>query len=65
MVSLGITLYSKLNWKNHISKVKEKVIRSIGALSSITRLTWEGNYYSLQKIFKTVIIPQLTYGASI
>ncbi len=64
-VNLGITLQSKLSWKDQVSKIKEKAIKSIGALSSITGSTWGGNYYSLRKIFKAVIILQLAYGVSI
>ncbi len=64
-VNLGITLQSKLSWKDRVSKIKEKVIQSIGALSSITRSTWGGNYHSLPKIFKPVIIPHFACGASI
>ncbi len=50
-VNLGITLQSKLSWKNHVSKIKEKLIKSIGALSSITGSKWRGNYHALRKIF--------------
>ena len=64
-VSLGITLQSKLSWKDHISKVKKKAVKSIGALSSIVGLTLGSNYLPLRRIFKAVIIPQITYGASI
>lgn len=64
-VNLGITLNSKLSWKDHVSKAKEKAIKNLGALSSIPGSTWGGDYHSLQKIFKAVIVPQLAYGASI
>lgn len=64
-VNLGITLNSKLSWKDQVSKVIEKAIKNLGALSSITGSTWGGNYHSLRKIFKAVIIPQLAYGVSI
>ncbi len=62
-VNLGITLQSKLSWKDHISKIKEKAIKSIWALSSIKRSTFGGNYHTLPTILKAVIIPQLAYGA--
>ncbi len=51
-VNLGITIQSKLSWKDYVSKVKEKAIKSIKALSSITESIWGGNYHSFQKIFK-------------
>ena len=64
-INLGISFESKLSWKNQISKIKEKAIKSIAALTSITGSTWGGSYLALRKIFKAVIIPQITYGASI
>ena len=48
-----------------MSKVKGKAIKTIGALSSIAGSTWGGNLLALRRIFKAVIIPQITYGASI
>ncbi len=64
-VTLGITLQSKRSWKDYVSKIKEKSIKSIGVLSSMTWSTWRGNYHSLQKIFKAVIILELAYRTSI
>ncbi len=64
-VNFGITHQSKLSWKDQIFKIREKAVKSIGALLSITGSTWGGNYFTLRKIFKAVIIPQITYGASI
>ncbi len=63
--NLGMTLQSTLKWKDQISKIKEKAVKSIGAPLSITRSTWRANYLALRKIFKTLIIPQITYGTSI
>lgn len=62
-VNLGITLQSNLSWKNHISKVKRKAVKTIGALSSIAKYTWGGNFLALRQIFRVVIVPQITFGA--
>ncbi len=35
-VNLGVTFESKLSGKNQISKIKEKAIKSIAVLTSIT-----------------------------
>ncbi len=64
-INLGITLQSKLSWKDHISKIKTKAIRSLRALSSIAGSTWGRDFLAMRKIFKTVIIPQITYGVSL
>ena len=61
-VNLGITLQSKLSWKDHVSKVKGKAIKTIGALSSIAGSTWGGNFLALRQIFRAVIIPQIHTG---
>ena len=62
-INLGITLQSKLSWKDHVSRIKSKAIKSLGALSSIAGSTWGGDFLAMRKIFKAVIIPQITYGA--
>ncbi len=64
-VNLPITLQLKLSWKDQISKIREKAVKRIEALLSIKRSAWGSNYLALRKIFKAVIIPQITYGASI
>ena len=64
-INLGLTLQSKLSWKDHISKIKSKAIKSLGAMSSIAGSTWGGGFLAMRRIFKSVIIPQITCGASI
>lgn len=39
-----------------MSKVKGKVIKTIGALLNIARSTWDRNFLALQRIFKIEII---------
>lgn len=37
----------------------------MGALASIAGSTWGGDFWAIRKIFKAVIIPQITYRRSI
>ncbi len=46
-VHLGSIPQLKLSWKDQLSKIGEKVVKSIGALLSITRSKWRGNYLAL------------------
>lgn len=64
-INLDITLQSKFSWKDHISKIKSKVIKSLGLLSSIIVSIWSRNFLALRKIFKVVIVFNITYRASI
>lgn len=62
---LGITMDTELNWKQHIQKLKLKVSRSIGALSSLAGSTWGAKVTELRRIYQAVVIPQMMYGCSI
>ena len=62
---LGIQLDRKLLWNEHLKDLKSKAIKSIGALSSLSSSTWEGNILSLRRLYLSVIIPQITFCCSV
>ena len=61
---LGVRLDTKLNWREHINQVKEKVAKSIAGLSKLARSTWDGNLRTVRQMYKAVVLPQMTYCCS-
>lgn len=61
---LGIMFDTKLKWNAHISLVKSKVQKSIGALASLGGSTWGASLQVLRKIYIAVVVSQMTYGLS-
>lgn len=59
---LGIILDSQLAWKPQVEHVRNKSMKSVGALSKLGALTWGGSLLKLRQIYLAVIVPQLTYA---
>lgn len=62
---LGLILDQKLNWNDHIEHIEAKTIKSLGALSSLGGSTWGTGYKGLRQIYQAIILPQITYAASV
>jgi len=61
---LGITLNSKLTFRDHIITMTDKCSKLIFALSKSAKLNWGLNYTTLKTIYAGVILP-LLYGAPV
>jgi hypothetical protein len=55
---LGIILDNKLNWKNHISYLTQKIAKSIGILSRARQLL---NFDTLKQLYYSFLYPYLYY----
>ena len=53
---------SKLNWKNHISKLKAKCAKNLNLLKSITALKWGAGQETLMRLYRAIIRPKIDYG---
>ena len=63
--SLGITIYNKLNYKEHSERLREKVKRSWDRISRVGGSKWCLSIPTLLMLYKTIIIPQLMYASPI
>lgn len=59
---LVIILDLQLMWKPQVEHVKNKLMRSLGALSRLRVSTWGGSFLKPRQIYLAVIVPQLTYA---
>lgn len=61
----GVRVDIKLNWREHINQVKEKVTKSIARLSKLAGSTWDGNMRTIKQMYEAVVLPQMTYCSSV
>ena len=61
----GLILDTKLNWEGHIEHIEAKTAKSLGALSCLAGSTWSTSYKGLRQIYQAMILPQITYAASV
>ena len=60
---LGLTWDKKLSWKPHITKLKEKCLRTLNILKSITSQSWGSDQLMTIRIFRSITRSILDYGA--
>ena len=62
---LGVTLDSKMTWKDHIELKCIKTKQTIMNLRRYSKLTWGANRNILSKLYESIAKPMLLYAASI
>ena len=62
---LGLVLDNMLNWESYIEHIEAKTTKSLGALSSLAGSTWGTSYNGLRQVYQAIILPQMTYAASV
>ena len=62
---LGLTIDEKLNWNSHITKTTKKCKRILGACIKAIGKTWGISNDKIMWLYKTIILPTLSYGAVI
>ena len=60
---LGLTWAKNFTWKPHIAKLKEKCLRTLNILKSITSQSWGGDQLITIHIFRSITRSILDYGA--
>ena len=60
---LGMTLESRLNWKEHIDKMRKKAKRALNTIKVVVDKKWEGDYRTLKKkLYSVVFRSKMDYG---
>jgi ribonuclease HI len=62
---LGIHLDQKLQWSRQADAAMTKAIKSITALNSLSGSTWGFSLGHLRQLYQAIVVPQLTYCASV
>jgi hypothetical protein len=60
---LGVWLNNKLFWKNHLAKVKGKMVTQMLAFSKLAAFAWETSVSSARQMYAMVIRSVLAYAA--
>ena len=62
---LGVELDRRLKWNEQIASIRQKALKSVGALTSLAGSVWGGNFKALRKIYTGVVVPQLTHCCTV
>jgi ribonuclease HI/exonuclease III len=62
---LGVTMDSKLEWREHIAKIEHKTAKTVNAIGALGSSTWGIDLASTRKIYQGVVIPQMMYASSL
>ncbi len=62
---LGVTLDSKLKWKEHIQEIHRKTTSTVNALGCLGSSTWGIRLADMRKIYRGVAVPQMMYACSL
>lgn len=59
---LGIILDAELNWLSHLEHITKRVSQLVQAMQAISGSTWGVSRESLLRLYRTIIIPPITYA---
>lgn len=61
-IYLGLTIDTKLNWREHVTKKCTCIKRLLFIVNKCCRLTWGISREKLITIYKSIFVPKLLYG---
>ncbi|KAJ6439194.1 cytochrome P450 [Purpureocillium lavendulum] len=61
---LGVTMDSKLRWRQHIDEMERKVSKTIAALSCLGNSAWGVRTKEMRTVYRGVAVPQMMYACS-
>jgi ribonuclease HI len=62
---LGLTMDTKMRWKEHIEEIRQRATKTVTALSCLGGSTWGVGLIDMRKIYKGTALPQMMYASSI
>ena len=62
---LGLTMDSKLRWKEHVEEIRRKATKTVTALSCLGSSTWGVSLVDARRIYEGTALPQMMYACSI
>jgi ribonuclease HI len=62
---LGLLIDYKLNWKSQVQHAAKKGIQTALAINRLSSAKWGINYINLRRLFLSIVIPRMFYGAII
>ena len=62
---VGVVLYNKLNFTNHVNTITEKVEKRISILKKLTSIKWESSQTALYETYSTYIKPIFKYESGV
>ena len=62
---LGVTLDTKLRWKDHVGTIGQKATRTVHMLGSLGSFTWSVRPQDMRRLYETTALSQMMYACSI
>ncbi|KAL6152343.1 hypothetical protein ACJQWK_05935 [Exserohilum turcicum] len=62
---LGLTMDSKLQWKEHVEEIRRKATKTVNALSCLGGSTWGITLADMRRLYEATALPQMMYACSI
>jgi ribonuclease HI len=62
---LGLTLDTKLKWREQIETIRQKATRTVHMLSSLGSSTWGVRLQDMRRLYEAIALPQMMYACSI
>jgi len=62
---LGLTLDTKLKWREHVETIRQKATLTVHTLSSLGSSTWGVRLQDMRRLYEAIALPQMMYACSI
>jgi ribonuclease HI len=62
---LGLTMDTKLQWKQHTEEIRRKATKTVNALSCLGGSNWGASLMDMRRIYAGTVLPQVMYACSV